>query len=68
MIVPELKSDYKFTRTDVELVAKKHGVHAAADFLLLIPPDRFDGDYLTYYNELIERGKNNAGQSKESGV
>lgn len=66
--MPELKPSYQFTRTDVELVAKKHGVHAAADFLLLIPPDRFDGDYLTYYNELIERGKSNAGQSKESGV
>ena len=67
--MPELDRNYQFTRNDVELVATKHGVHAAADFLLLIPPDRFDGDYMAYYNELIERGmKTNAGHEEEKGV
>ena len=66
--MPKLNPNFKFTRADVEADAKKHGTAAALDFLCLIPPDRFDGDYQSYYNELIERGKINAGQSKESGV
>ena len=63
--MPKLNPNFKFTREDVEAEASKHGVHAAADFLSLIPPDKFDGDYYSYYNELIERGKGNAGHEEE---
>lgn len=63
--MPKLNPNLKFTRADVEAEAKKHGNAAAVHFLCLIPPDKFDGDYQTYYNELIERGKGNAGHEEE---
>ena len=43
---------YKFTPEDVRLYAQKHGITAAVDWLYLIPPDKFDGDWKTMYDEL----------------
>ena len=43
---------YKFTPEDVRNYAKKHGITAAVDWLYLIPPDRFDGDWQKMYDEL----------------
>lgn len=42
----------KFTPDDVRLYAKKHGTIAAIDWLYLIPPDKFDGDWQKMYDEL----------------
>ena len=43
---------YKFTPEDVRLYARKHGTIAAVDWLYLIPPDKFDGDWQKMYDEL----------------
>ena len=32
--------------------AHKHGITAAVDWLYLIPPDKFDGDWKQMYDEL----------------
>ena len=43
---------YKFTPDDVRRYAQKHGITAAVDWLYLIPPDKFDGDWKQMYDEL----------------
>ena len=48
----------KFTITDVRLIAEKDGPAAAADWLLLISPGQFDGDYYRVYDEM-KRGSVN---------
>lgn len=50
-----LEPHYKFTEADVRQYAAKNSVAAAADWMLLIPPDRFDGNWHKMYDEL-ERG------------
>ena len=57
-----LDNDFKFTPDDVRLFAKTHGKAAAASWLLLIPPDRFDGDYEAMMYELAGIGSQNGSQ------
>lgn len=43
---------YKFTEEDVRQIERKSGKLAALEWLLLVPPDRFDGDWQKVYDEL----------------
>ena len=58
-----LDPNYKFTEADVRAYAAKNGLIDAIDWLLLIPPDKFDGDWHKMYDELCSSyywGNNNA--------
>ena len=48
----QLDPAFKFTPNDVRKYAQKHGITAAIDWLYLIPPDKFDGDWKKMYHEL----------------
>ena len=47
-----LDPHYKFTEADVRQYAAKNGKLAALEWLALIPPDRFDGNWQKVYDEL----------------
>ena len=51
-MIPKLDPNYKVTEEEVRQYAKQHGIIAAVDWLLLVPPDRFDGDWQTVYDDL----------------
>jgi hypothetical protein len=51
----KLDPKYKFTPEEVRQYAAKNGNLAALEWLALIPPDRFDGDWQTVYDELVHR-------------
>jgi hypothetical protein len=51
----KLDPKYKFTPEEVRQYAEKNGNLAALEWLALIPPDRFDGDWQTVYDELAHR-------------
>ena len=51
-MIPKLDPNYKVTEEEVRQYAKQHGVIAAVDLLLLVPPDRFDGDWQKVYDDL----------------
>ena len=42
----------KFTESDVRQIERKNGTIAALDWLALVPPDRFDGDWQKVYDDL----------------
>ena len=48
----QLDPHYKFTRRDVINYAGRCGIVAAMNWMLLISPDRFDGDWQKVYDEL----------------
>lgn len=59
-----------FTVADVRQYAAKNGNLAACDWLLLISPDRFDGDWQKVYDELesaVYWGNDNGNGSAETG-
>lgn len=43
---------YKFTVQDVRQIERKCGKLAALEWLALVPPDKFDGDWQKVYDEL----------------
>ena len=45
----------KFTPEDVRLIEQRDGTLAALEWLALIPPERFDGDWQKVYDELKHR-------------
>ena len=47
-----LDKNYKFTENDVRQIVRKCGNLAALEWLALVPPDRFDGDWGKVYHEL----------------
>ena len=47
-----LDPHYRFTRAQVLQYAKDHGIIPAIEWLSLIPPDKFDGDWQAMYDEL----------------
>lgn len=49
---PRIDPNVKFTEADVKLMAEKNGASAAANWLLLLSPDQFDGDYWKVYDDL----------------
>ena len=51
----KLDPHYKFTPEQVRQYEAQHGTLAALDWLALIPPDRFDGDWQRVYDELASR-------------
>ena len=48
----DISPNYKFTETEVRQYAAKNGNLAALDWLSLIPPDKFDGDWQKVYDDL----------------
>ena len=50
-----LDPNIEFTEEDVRQYAAKNGNLAAIEWLALIPPDRFDGDWQKVYDELEHR-------------
>ena len=65
-----LDPHYKFTEAEVRQYAAKNGNLAALEWLALIPPDRFDGDWQTMYHELesaVYWGNDNGNGSAETG-
>lgn len=50
-----LAPGFKFTEDDVKRYEEQHGTKAAWDWLILITPDKFDGDYDRVYRELFSR-------------
>ena len=42
----------KFTESDVRQIERKNGTLAALEWLALVPPDRFDGDWQKVYDDL----------------
>ena len=47
-----LDPHYKFTPEDVRQYEAQHGTLSALEWLALVPPDRFDGDWQRVYDEL----------------
>lgn len=65
-----LDQNYKFTEAEVRQYAAKNGNLAALDWLALIPPDRFDGDWQKMYHDLesaVYWGNDNGNGSAETG-
>ncbi len=59
---------YRFTPEEVRRYADQNGTLSALDWLALIPPDRFDGDWQKMYDELeheIYWGFGNGVQQKQ---
>ena len=50
-----LDPHYKFTPEQVWKYAEQNGNLAALEWLALIPPDRFDGDWEKVYHDLEHR-------------
>ena len=48
----DINPNYKFTEAEVRQYAAKNGNLAALDWLSLIPPDKFDGDWQKVYDDL----------------
>lgn len=62
-----LDPHYKFTEDEVRVFAAKNGKIAALEWLALIPPDKFDGDWQKVYDDLESKiywGNDNAVQQK----
>ena len=47
-----LDPNYKFTEAEARQYTAKNGKLAAIEWLALIPPDRFDGNWQKVYDEL----------------
>ena len=45
-------TDKIITEEEIRLYAAKNGLISAIDFLLLVPPDKFDGDWQKVYDDL----------------
>ena len=50
-----LNPHIKFTPEDVRLIEQRDGALSALEWLALVPPDRFDGDWQKVYDELEHR-------------
>ena len=50
-----LNPHIKFTPEDVRLIEQRDGALSALEWLALVPPDRFDGDWQNVYDELEHR-------------
>ena len=64
----DINPNYKFTEAEVRQYAAKNGNLAALDWLSLIPPDKFDGDWQKVYDDLesaIYWGNDNAVRQDE---
>ena len=64
----KLDPHYRFTPDEVRRYADQNGTLAALDWLALIPPDRFDGDWEKMYHELeseVYWGLDNGVQQKQ---
>ena len=51
----KLDPHYKFTPDDVRHYEDRNGTLAALEWLALVPPDRFDGEWQKVYDELEGR-------------
>ena len=45
-------TDKIINEEEIRLYAAKNGLISAIDFLLLVPPDKFDGDWQKVYDDL----------------
>ena len=45
-------TDKNINEEEIRLYAAKNGLISAIDFLLLVPPDKFDGDWQKVYDDL----------------
>ena len=50
-----LSKDFRFTPADVRQYEKQRGTLPALEWLSMIPPDRFDGDWQSVYDELSSK-------------